>query len=187
MLTWLVENSSPLYLVFATVALILAALWWRRRTRPYLAGFVIAVGLLAAVAVADLLVQTDQKRILSAIKAMDAGVAAKDADRIFAHISDRFQIGKYDKAGFRYLVDRHLPQVSNFKVWDFQPQQISREGRTGTIHFLVKADSPADRPLFYRCLATFVLDADGQWRLRTFQLFQPLADPGQASSEPLPF
>jgi hypothetical protein len=187
MLTWLVENSSTLYLVLGTIALITAALWWRRRTRPLLIGLVIAVGLLAAVVVLDLLVPTDQKRIMSSIKAMDAGVATRNADQIFAHISESFRVKSYDKVGFRYRAEPYLPQVSNFKVWDFQPQQISREGRTGTIHFLVRADSPAERPLFFRCLATFALDADGQWRLRTFELFDPLADPARASPVEMPF
>ena len=44
---------------------------------------------------------------------------------------------------------------------------------------MVKPTGNFFRDEFYRCRAQFVLDPDGIWRLRKFELFMPHVDPNQ--------
>ena len=61
--------------------------------------------------------------------------------------------------------------------------------RTATVIFKVKThgiDDARDVP-FYNCRANFILDRDGEWKRRTFQLFLPTVDPMRRDPIALPF
>ena len=62
-------------------------------------------------------------------------------------------------------------------AWDLEAiERVEATGdrETATIHFKVKPRGNwGTGAEFYRCKATFVREADGKWRLRTFELFDP--------------
>ncbi len=186
--SWLVDDPSVLYLLFAVAALGLAAGWWSRRDRRFLIGLGVVAVLFLLVLLVSSLVDTDSKRIRRALSAMADGVNARNADQIFAHISDRFRVGSQEKPGFRPIVERYLKSgaVTRMTYWDFDPREITRD--TATVFFKVKGEGSADFGYeFFNCRAVFVRDPDGQWRLQTFRLYAPQTDPASDESLTLPF
>jgi hypothetical protein len=68
----------------------------------------------------------------------------------------------------------------NGYVWDFERGEVSRAQRTAKVHFMVKARGDwRGSEAGYPCNADFVLDPDGQWRLRGFQIFNPFVEADQ--------
>ncbi len=179
MLAWLIDNATVVYVILGLVALAFLVALWMKRKRAYAIGLVVSVALIALFLLLTFVVPTDRSRIIRAIGEMEQGVKTRDTDRIFAQISDRFRLGGVDKPAFRRFVDGVLRngQVTEVHAWDFETPEVSRPKRTATIGFQVKPRGPlAGEDVPYRCKATFVLDPDDQWRLQTFQVFNPFVD-----------
>jgi hypothetical protein len=179
MLTWPVDHPSWVCVALGVVALGFLVGLWTTRKRYYAIGLGAMAGLTALFLLLVLLVPTDMKRIRHAIDEMGAGVKEKNADRIFANISDQFQLGSQGKQAFRQLVDQALRsgEVTDIQVWNFRDVEISRPHRTATLVFDVKPFPTENfNNVHYRCKAAFVLDSDDQWRLRGFDLFNPFVE-----------
>jgi hypothetical protein len=188
MLSFLIDNSTLIYILLAIASLALVLLWYRTKHARYLIGAAPILCLIAAMWAVDHFVDTDTKQIIRAVEAMRAGVQNRNIDQIFEHLSPDFHYGSHNFSKFRswaegVMRDGHVEDVI---VWDFEPGPISREKRTAQIAFKVKArgDWPGSEAP-YICRAEFVLDRDGQWRLRGFQVFnsyvnttQPIDIPG---------
>ncbi|HEV3260952.1 MAG TPA: hypothetical protein VG013_29135 [Gemmataceae bacterium] len=208
MLSWLVENSSTVYLVLGIAALALAVGWWmspyedprdrarqrakqRRLTRKQLCliGLAVVAGLCAGVWMLGRWVDTDSKRLVRIIEDMAAGVTQKDPDRVFKHVSEEFQYAGYKKSAFRALAEPHIRsgQVEDIQLNDFETKDVSRENRTGSVKFWVKAKGrDLYNDLGWRCFATFVLDKDGEWRLKSLRFTQPHVNPEDGPEQMLP-
>jgi len=159
------------YLLLIVVALILALLWARSRETRWLTALKVAAGLLAALFLYDRLrPETVAEQIERKTRAMAAGVAGRDPATIFSHIADQFKMGRHDKASLRQLADRVMNdgELTEVIVWEFGGAQV--EENTARISFKVKAKG-IQGERFFRCTAAFVKDADGEWRLQSFQLF----------------
>jgi hypothetical protein len=177
MLEWLVDHAVYVYVALGLVALGLLIGLWVTRKRPYALGLVVVLAVEAFFALLTLFVPTDRSRIIGAIQDMEAGVKAHNADRIFANISDQFRLGGLDKRHFRQWVDEHVGQVDTITPSNFDKIQIDRPGKVATLEFNVKPKGPlTGDTAFYLIRATFVLDPDGRWRLRTFEAFNPFVD-----------
>jgi len=89
------------------------------RLGKYALGAVVAVLLILFVRLLDYWVVTDQEKIVNTIQVMADGVAARDMDRVFAHVSPRFRLDKLDKAHFRDWAEPHIRNgdVSSIRVW----------------------------------------------------------------------
>jgi hypothetical protein len=185
MLTWLIDNSTLVYTILGAACLGLGLLWWRTKYARYLEGSALALALIAAVWTLGFFVDTDTRRIVRAVEEMRAGVQGRDVDRIFAQISRHFRFGGSNFTEFRRRVADVIRSrnVNDVNVWDFEPGEISRTRGTATINFKVKPTGDwGNDARFYRCDAEFVLDPDGQWRMRGFQVFNPFVD----AHQPLP-
>ena len=187
--SWLVEDPTVVYFVLGFAALALTAGWWMTRLGKYAVGAVVAVALILLVRLLDYWVVTDHEKIVNCIQAMAEGVAARDMDGVFAHVSPRFRLGNLDKAGFRNWAEPHIRNgdVSSIRVWGFTKGLVDRDRGTATIEFLVKGHGTWERGgEFFRCKATYLLDPDDEWRLSGFELFQPYQDPELATPMPVP-
>ena len=202
MLSWLVDNSTTVYLVLGVAALALVVGWWlspyedprdRRgrltRKQRCLLGLAVVAVLCAGVWVLDRTVETDHKRLVASIEDMGAGVTARDPDRVFKHIAEEFRYHGYNKSAFRKLAEPHIRsgEVEHVRLWDFETKDVSREKRTATVKFRVKATG---RNLYddagYRCVAQFVLDGDGRWRVKGLRFTFPHVDPEKGEELSLP-
>lgn len=188
-MSWLLEDPTSLYLFLGVLGLILLVLWWRSRNRRLLygVGVVVLVGIL--VWVLGFTANTDGKQIRDSIDAMGAAVRNRDVDGLFRHIADDFTARGLDRARFRELVQRAIRErmVTEIVVWNFEPAKVKRQSRTqgtATIAFDVKPRGGFTEGLFGRCEATFTLDKDGKWKLKTFEVYNPPPGPHQPMTIP---
>lgn len=192
--SWLVDDPSTVYLLLGVAALALAAGWWMTRDRRFAIGLGCVVVLFLIVLLLSRLIDTDAKKIKRAIEEMSEGVKVRSAERIFAHVSDGFDLGnagkKLGKKEFRAVVEHYLKTglVTEMKVWDYEPGTIDPAKRDATVFFRVKGQGAANFGYeFFNCKAVFTLDPDGQWRMRNFQLFAPQTAPNDKDALVLPF
>jgi hypothetical protein len=199
---WLFEGRPSVYLVLAFFAIIALA-WWAQtgfvlvrdaapsRDKPEkvkhrLAWPLVILGVVFALGLAwyllDHLVETPREQMKRKIGEMARAVEARDIDGIFLHISDRFRFRNLDKAGFRRFVEGVAGDggVRKIKVWDFKfPEQ------TGKLEFRTSAEGPlVMEPNQAYVRAEFVLEEKGQWRLKGFEIFNPVVDSNSPWSLP---
>ncbi len=182
MFDWLVEGRLPVYLVLLTVAIILVAVWWQRRSRRWLIAVAAVLGLVALYALLDRLIETPYEQMVRKVNEMAATAQKRDPASLNANLADSFDYHGVSKAALLRVADGRIRSgdVRDVIVWDFERGPISREDRTGRIDFFIKVKTSFTRDeLFFRCHATFTLDADGQWRMQTFELFDPTGVGGE--------
>jgi hypothetical protein len=176
MFNWLVEGWLSVYLLLATVALVLLAIWWSTRRRKYAIAAAVVAALAVLYGLLDLAVETDHERMVRSVREMAASAKHKDASGLFEHISDEFEHNGMSKADLINLAKNAIQNgdVREVVVWDFERGPVSRANRSGTVIFLIKVKSAwTPDELFLRCNAHFVLESDGKWRLKRFELFDP--------------
>jgi hypothetical protein len=190
---WLFEGRPTVYVILAAAAVLLLVAWWQTRKRYWLYGGVAFLGLIGLYFLLDRLKETDREQIRRKVEEMAAAVSERNVERIFANVSEQFHLNGSGRAAFRQLAERALSrgEVTDVTVWDFAfPEDFrTKVRRTGTagapeadgarVSFMVKPQGPRLGAPFFRCDATFVRDPNGQWRLFTFQLFQPGVDSNQ--------
>jgi hypothetical protein len=176
MFDWLVEGWLSVYLILLTAAIILVAVWWRTRDRRWLIGLAVVAGLVGLYALLDRIVETDYEQMVRKTREMAASAQKRDPAKLFEHLADSFSCNGMTKSGLVAAATQRIRDggVHEVVVWDFARGPIDAEARTGRIIFLVKVKTAFTRDeLFFRCEADFTRDADGQWRLQTFRLFDP--------------
>jgi hypothetical protein len=173
--SWYYYVAGALYLV--ALGFVIAA--WKTRKRKYVLGAGITVVLIVLASLFVLMFPSDQQLIERAVQDMARGVKDKNADQVFAHISDDFRMGLADKATLRGLAEGAMKRgdVTEIVVWDFRDAEISRKDKTATIKFTVKPKGNRfEDSVGYTCKAKFVLESDDKWRLKSFEIFNPLVD-----------
>src|SRR5262249_32850936 len=124
-----------------------------------------------------LLYETPTQQAERKLKAMAAAARNRDATAMFQHVSDDLRAYYRDKATLRTQAEQALQsgEVEGIGVWGLDdarfPPAAQGERAKGTIAFRLKvrgANLPNE--VLLRCTATFVKDADGQWRLFDFEL-----------------
>jgi ketosteroid isomerase-like protein len=135
--------------------------------------------LLAGLALSDYFFESDREQIKRKLNEMSEGVRNHDMNRVFINVSESFRVQSADKAALRKVADagQQSGQVTEIKLSNIEVQPIESGARNATAEFQVKIEGP--QQLFFRCRAVFVKDPDGQWRLQSFQVFNPAADMNQ--------
>jgi hypothetical protein len=199
---WLFEGRLSVYLVLAAVGVVVAALWARsgfvvvsdqntrgaRGSEPSkrrLTPPAIALGVLLVLALGyfllDRLVETRNEQIERKLQEMARAVKKGDVDRIFSHISEQFLFRGLDKARFRRFVEgvRNNGDVDEMAVWD-----IKFPDNSAKVEFRAKPTGNRLPAGGFQVIvhAEFVRDSDGQWRLKGFEVFNPIVE----SKTPLP-
>jgi hypothetical protein len=186
MLTWLVDSTTVLCVILGGLALILVVTWWQTRKRYFAISAVVPIVLIGGLFLLGRFTETDSQKIENSVHEMVAGLEAHNVDRIFAQVSETFDYHLIKRPEFRQKVAAVMRErnVTGAQVWDLKLKEVSAEKRTGQIEFRVKPKGNwDDQGMSYRCLADFVLDPDGSWRLRSFKIFhavgaQELSVPG---------
>ncbi len=190
MFDFLFEGRQSVYLALVALAVVLVALWarsgfglWaaaddRAKSKGRPGWLPLAIGLLALLALTyfllDRVVETRHEQIQRKLQEMAAAVKARNTDRLFANISDRFKHGALDKAAFRGLCQRAMDDgwVEELVLWD-----VTFPDEAGHVDYKAK---PKGRRMpdnvGFPVKALFVLDPDGQWRLQDFEIFDPVGD-----------
>ncbi len=134
----------------------------------------------------DRFLENDRKQIIRKINEMSAGVHERNMDKVFAHVSESFELSGANKQSLRNLANHHTGNqtVTEIKVSDIKIESVSREQKQAAAIFLAKVEGNGlpNNGLF-RIRARFVLDSDNQWRLHSFDVFTP---EGQGNRIPVP-
>lgn len=182
MFDWLFEGSLTIYLLLLIAAGILLALWLRERKRSWLFALAFVAGLAALYLLLDRLVETPYEQIDRKLHLMAHAVQTRNSEAIFRHLAQGFSVQGIDRERFRAYVDRVLREglVNELTVWDIQ-----RPDPSGLVQFRAK---PKGRQILsdvpYLVRGRFVRESDGQWRLESFQVFNPLVDQHQPMDIP---
>jgi ketosteroid isomerase-like protein len=189
---WLYEGRPAVYVLLGGAAALLLVVWKRTPRRVYLQAAAACLVLLGVYYLLDRQVETDREQISRKITEMAGAVQARDLDRIFRHISESFRLGGADRAAFRREVENVFSRnlVERVEVWNFQFPDDFREKRgsgpaaeeSARVEFFAKPfGGVADNATYYLVRARMRRDPDGQWRLQTYQVFNPYS----GSNEPL--
>src|SRR5262249_37952192 len=150
--------------------------YWNRRKRAFLIGLGVVAGLIFLAWLISFLIVTDSEQIQMNLEAMERGVNNRDTEAIFRHVASDFHLGGLDKVGLRQLADEvlHNGELEHIKMWGYDRAEIAPSGASAIITFMVKPKGPRNPDMFYRCKTTFVREADGKWRLKGFELSDPV-------------
>jgi hypothetical protein len=194
-MAWLFEGRWTVYVLLVIGVAACAWLWWRAQERRYvfaMAGLTLLAGVYALL---NVLVETDSEQIVRKLHAMAEAVKLKDSSRIFEHISQDFHYSHLNKEGFRARGDWFMrqEQITEVEVWDVksprffaadqpppklpltsQEQEQVRGRRLAQVAFSAKPKGTLGGDVHFGVVATFILDPDGEWRLLTFELFNPV-------------
>jgi hypothetical protein len=188
--SWIVDDPSIVLIMLGIVVLICAVGWWNTRQRGYAIAVATTAALIALVWALSTWIDTDSKRIQRTIGAMAADFEAHRVDQLFSHVASAFAVAGLDKQAFRQygegILRRH--EIHGVQIWDYEAKNISRQDKKATVTFRARARGLEEHEglPFYNCLATFVLEPDGQWRMQSFQVFLPTVDPLRGDPLPLP-
>jgi ketosteroid isomerase-like protein len=176
---WLVEGDLTLYAILAAVGLVCVAVWWRTRQRKYAVVAAGAAAAILALSMLDRLIESDREQMIRKVQEIAEGVRARDFQNIFRHVSDDFRRGAFDKPQFRDFAQdvSRRRNVTEFQAWGFVPGDVSRHKRRGNLEFLFKIRGNWSAGNEYFLARTvWQLDSDGEWRLQTFDVFNPYSD-----------
>ncbi len=188
---WLFEGQLTIYAVLAVALIFLMIVWKQTPRTGYIVGILALIALISLYFVLDFTVQTDREQITNAVKEMSAGVQSGDVNRIFDNISDSYNRHAMDKATFRGLcngvISSHVVDQVVVWGWDFPPDYKQKESeadkRENIAHvtFMAKPVGAQGQNL-YQIEAVMHRDADGRWRLQSWEAF----DPFHNSTGPIP-
>jgi hypothetical protein len=175
---WLFEGRPVVYWLLAALAAVLLVGWWTTRKRALLLSVGAAAALAGVYFVLDRAVETPREQIERALTEMAAAVRTRDAEAIFRHIAADFRFRNQDRAAFRAYVETAFQRglVGELEVWEFQWPEAG-DDHTRRVEFDAKPKGGmVPEGAFYLVKATFVREADGRWRLKGFEVFNPAVD-----------
>ncbi|HEY1377766.1 MAG TPA: hypothetical protein VGF55_13290 [Gemmataceae bacterium] len=175
--SWLVEGEPVVYAALGCALVVLLAAWWRTRKRKYAAAAAVVTTLIVGYRLLDWAVESDGEQMVRKVAEITAAVSAHDLDAAFRNVSDNFDRPPRNKAKFRQFCD-HVLQVGNVtevRVWDLMPVDVSRPQRAGAVEFHFKVRGHwGESPPNYFGKVVFTLDPDGRWRVKTFDVYDSL-------------
>jgi hypothetical protein len=168
------DPSPTLYIVLGAVTVIFGAVALRRQRRSDVINFLIPAGLLLALFLIDWAIETPREAVVRKIAEMGAASRAQKHDDLFRHVSESFRYRSLDKKGLR---DR-ARQAEAMGFEGFAEYDLARSGfkpiDQNTVEQGFRVKHTGQPPLPFYVVATFKKDPDGEWRLSTFKLFDPV-------------
>ena len=172
--TFLSDPSFTLYVALILGVFVTGGLLVRKQDRGSLIRASVAALLLLLLFLCDRFYESPREEAVRRVQTMGQAVNDRNWDGLFAQISDKFQYDKYDKKSFRDLVvlraQQHTATVA-FKNFDRNNFVELPDGQL-QIGFdaLIFTPSAVERiPLYIE--ATFKKEADGQYRLQGFTVY----------------
>jgi hypothetical protein len=184
MLSTLVDESTIVYIALILLCSGLLFAWRRTRKRWYLVGTGLGFILVIGFAILTHLVVTDRQKIENTIRHAAAAVERRDVEGIRRALANDFRFHSADRRKF-IETGREILQHRNVRelaVWDIGFDSFDKRNGTARISFMAKPRGNWSEGIHYRVEADLVRESDGQWRVRTFEVFKPFVD----AKEPQP-
>ncbi|HKI31099.1 MAG TPA: hypothetical protein VKA46_04485 [Gemmataceae bacterium] len=176
MFDWLFEARTEIFWLLGILGVILLVVWWRFRKRNLL----IAAGAIVALAGVYFLLskirETPRAQVERKLHEMADAVKARDTDAIFKHVAKDFTFQGRDRATFRKTVETALKggTIEELVIYG-EEWPDGADGRTLPVTFKAKPKAWwAQNTLPYPVKAKFVLEDDGQWRMQSFEVYNPV-------------
>jgi hypothetical protein len=188
MFAWLVDHAGLAYLLLGSAALMLGSAWWLNRRRPYLIGLAVVAALLLFLFLLTRFLVTDRQQIERGLQEMAQGVLDEKPKQVFRHLSKQFSFSRVDRTTFEPRAEKTIRQrqIQDLYLWKFEFEELDRAARKARVAFNVRVTSAwTEGTQVFLVRADFVLE-DGQWRMRTFQLYNPVVNTDQPLQIPLP-
>jgi hypothetical protein len=174
---WLVEGSAYIYFVLVCAFIALLYAWWRTRKPRYAIAAGAVAALIAGYVALDHYFESDGEQMTRKVREVAAAVSAKNVVAALDHVSESFDRHGMNKDQFRKYCELHLSRgdVTAVQVWDLTAVDVSRKSATGTVQFRFKVHGGwGESPPNWFGRVVFALDPDGQWRVKTFDVFDSL-------------
>lgn len=188
---WPFDHWIIVLALLGVIAAALGLLWKQSKNRRYGQALAGVAGLLAVFFLLRLVIETPSQQIVRKLQEMSRAVKAKDTDGVVKHVSDEFKHGTFlDKGALTHFLREAIDSESlrEAELWRYDVESVSTpaDGKpTATVSFYFKGKGVWGETVpHWLCKATFVRDADGQWRLKDFETprdsvtGQPITVPG---------
>ncbi len=190
MLSWIDDNVVWFYVILGTIAVGLFVVWWRNREGKYLIGLGVVLLLIGGLVLLTFLRITDRERIESHLNEMADAVEKRKPEDIVKHLSDQFEFksgaGRVSKPQAKQMINAAIRYYSlqDVYLWNIEFEEISSEKGTAHVSYMARVTF-SDGEQMFRCESDFVKEGN-QWRMTTFQLFNPVVDADRPIQVPLP-
>ncbi len=172
--TFLSDPSIALYIVLAVAVLVTGVLLARRQKRSDLINFAIPAAALLAVFVIDQMFESPRETAVRKIQEMGRASRDKKYDDVLKHVSDSFKYRSLTKKDLRERA--HQAEAMGFggvSEYDLARSRF-KEIDADTIEQGFRVKHNGSPELHFYVVGTFKKDPDGEWRLTTFRLFDPI-------------
>jgi hypothetical protein len=173
---WLFEGRPAVYWLIGIVAVLLLLVWWRTRKRNVLIAALAVAALAGVYFLLSKVVETPRAQIERKLHEMAAAVKAGDKGGVFKHIAKDFKFRSLDRAQFHALVEKTLNEgsVNDLVIYDEEWPDAGGQ-RTIPVEFRAKPKGPLlENYGAFPVKAKFVREDDGQWRLQSFEVYNPV-------------
>ncbi|WP_020468901.1 hypothetical protein [Zavarzinella formosa] len=173
--TFLSDPSTSTYAILAVIVFITGVLAAKSRRKKHIIPFSLALAALVALFLIDKFEESPREATVRKIAEMGAATRAKNYNDLVKNVSETFAHGSLDKKGLKALGEKvnHIGSWEGIEAWEATRANF-KEVNDSTVEqgFLVQ---PVGMPQFQKfCIGTFKKDADGEWRLSGFKLYNPL-------------
>jgi hypothetical protein len=184
MLDPLIDESTIVYIVLILVCAGLLFAWRRTRKWGFLAGTGVGFILVIVFAILTQLIATDRQKIEKTIRASALAVEKKDIAAIDHNLASDFHYRSWSRkvALEKFNEAMQNGNAKDVQVWDVAVDSLDKEKGTAHIIFMAKPHGNWSDAAHFRVEASLVREKDGQWRLVTFDIFEPFVN----SKQPYP-
>jgi hypothetical protein len=177
---------TPVIIILSLIALVLFVAFWTTRKSKYVGGAVLALSAIVLVWLIARAIPTDRRALEAALNDIAAGVNARNTDRVFANLSADFTYRTYNKSSLQGRADSHIRRgdIDDLEIWNIEVTSVSRKDKKADVEFNVRPIGISQRGEFFLCRSVFVLEDDGKWRMKTFELYNPFVETNRAIDFP---
>ena len=170
---FLADPPLTVYLVLAAVAVVAGLVWLSRRTRRTFGVFLAVLTVAVAVGLIDLLFESPREAAVRGVRELSKAINARDWDRFDSRVSKEFEYKGLKKADLRNKMAGVIGMFdARTAVWDFDRDKVTQIGDDQvSVVFDAKGDPKSGAAYYTHLKATFVREADGEWRLKTIAVY----------------
>jgi hypothetical protein len=174
---------TPVVITFSLIALAMFVAFWTSRKAKFAGAAVLMLALIVVVWLIARALPTDKRAIEAALNDIAAGIKVRSTDQVFANLAAEFKYRTFNKSSFRQTADPHIRRgdVEELIIRNFEVTSLSRKDKKAEVEFDVHpVGSFTNRGEFFLCRAVFILEDDGAWRIKTFELYNPFVETNRA-------
>jgi hypothetical protein len=182
-----IDPPRSLYVLLIACAVIAAAVCAKNQTRKTLIIFLAFAGLLLALFLIDRFIESPREEATRRIEAMAKAATDQRIEEFLNHVAVTFEKNGRTKPDLRtsqawQLIRDHSARVT---VWNLSREDFERKSDTEIEIGLMCKGEAAQGFLMKYCRATFVLESNGDWKLKTIKFYNP-AEHGTRVEDPIP-